>query len=94
MEDLYIHIHCARENGISPVVAQMESAGECVSQNNENLDSNGLVNPTNEESSGHLHEFDINSLQFTNKKTEQVYVSLFFKSTLWENKMSGKRLFF
>lgn len=44
MEELYIHIHCERENGVSPVVAQIstdEEGVEGVSEIVENSDGNG-----------------------------------------------------
>lgn len=75
MEDLYIHIHCARQNGVSPVVAQLSAAEESEIQITENSESHGGVNPAAEETSASHHEFDVNSLQFTNHKKEKAYVS-------------------
>lgn len=78
MEELYIHIHCERENGVSPVVAQIstdEEGVEGVSEIVENSDGNGGMNPTADGTSGQVRELDINSLKFTNKKKEQVFVS-------------------
>ncbi|KAF3334975.1 Plant transposase (Ptta/En/Spm family) [Carex littledalei] len=73
MEDLYIHMHCARENGVSPVVAQINAADKSVTGINEQSDGNGGVNPTADETSGQVQEYDINSLQFTTARKEQVY---------------------
>lgn len=72
MEDLYIHIHCARENGVSPVMAQLSTATEDAPEIVENSD--GVI-PAVDETSRQVHEFDINSLQFTNLRKEEVYVS-------------------
>jgi hypothetical protein len=74
MEDLYIHIHCARQNGVSVVVAQLSTAEE-VTGNNENSEANGGVELAAENSIGQVHEFDINSLQFADENKEKVYVS-------------------
>ena len=76
MEDLYIHMHCARENGVSPVVAQINAAEESVTEINEDNDGNGGVNPTTDETSEQVHKYDINSLQFTSTRKKEVYVSL------------------
>lgn len=75
MEELYIHIHCARENGISPVVAQIAAAEESVTEITENIDGNEGVNPTANEKSGQVYEYDINSLKFTDENKEKIYVS-------------------
>lgn len=89
MEDLYIHIHCARENGVSPVVAQKGTVEEGVTEINVDSDVNGGADPTADETSGQVHEFDINTLQFTNQRKEKVYVSgilqaySFLKTILW-----------
>ncbi|KAF3329287.1 protein IQ-DOMAIN 1-like protein [Carex littledalei] len=73
MEDLYIHIHYARENGVSPVVAQKSTAEEGVTEINEDSDVNRGADPTADETSEQVHEFDINTLQFSNKRKEKVY---------------------
>ncbi|XP_078169521.1 uncharacterized protein LOC144563938 [Carex rostrata] len=73
MEDLYIHMHCARENGVSPVVAQIKASENSSIAINENSDGNGGVNPTADKTSEQVHEYDINSLQFTSTRKEEVY---------------------
>ncbi|KAF3328947.1 Plant transposase (Ptta/En/Spm family) [Carex littledalei] len=73
MEDLYIHMHCARENGVSPVVAQISTAKEGVAEDNENSDGNREVDPSCQEST---MEFDINTLQFTNTEKENIYMKV------------------
>ena len=75
IEELYIHIHCRPENGKSPVVARIESALLADSATNENGDGNGLMDPTSEETTTQVQDFDISSLQFTNTKSQAVYVS-------------------
>lgn len=78
MEDLYIHIHCARENGVSPVMAQLSAANVEMTDNMENTDGDGGAIPTGSETTMEVHEFDINSLQFTNQNKKDVYVSTIF----------------
>ena len=76
MEDLYIHMHCARENGVSPIVAQLNTSKEGVAEDHENSDGNREVDLGYEEST---MEFDVNSLQFTNTEKKNVYVSSIYK---------------
>lgn len=68
-------MHCRLENGKSPVIAQYEAASGGVSETTEVGDTNGIVNPPTEETTIPAISFDINSLQFTNKRAKKVYVS-------------------
>lgn len=82
MRALYIHFHCAKVNGKSPIVAKMEAAtaaanaaaegGSGPSEINEDA---GLIDPSGNEVNTQLEALDMNSLQFTNEKTQEVYVS-------------------
>ena len=56
-------------------MAQIEAAMEGESGTNENTKGNGSENPTTEDSGRQVQAFNINSLQFTNVKSQDVYVS-------------------
>jgi len=74
MTELYLHLHCRRQNGKSPIVARMEAASTGAGPT-ENSDANVLMDTSTEESNCTIEALDINSLQFTNRKTQAVYVS-------------------
>lgn len=69
-------MHCARDNGVSPVVAQIKASENNSIAINENSDGNEGVNPTADKTSEQVHKYDINSLHFTSTRKEEVYVSL------------------
>jgi hypothetical protein len=86
MRELYIHLHCRRDSkGKSPIVLQLEAAAETENlweeqielraEQMENTDAIGLIDPSTEEISTGTTELDVNSLQFTNTRTESIYVS-------------------
>lgn len=75
MGELYLHTHSRREDGKSPVVAQIQSIITDGSESNENTDGNGLRDPSTEEPRTQVPDYDINSLHFTNSKAKAVYVS-------------------
>ncbi|KAF3336028.1 hypothetical protein FCM35_KLT20535 [Carex littledalei] len=89
MRALYIHLHCAKEDGKSPIVAQMEAAAAAAaaaaavtaaaaaveSRPVYPNEANGVIDPSTDEANTQLESLDINSLQFTNDQTQAVYVS-------------------
>lgn len=75
MGELYLHTHSRRADGKSPVVVQIQSAITNVSEPNENTDGNGVSDPSMDEPSTQVVDYDINSLRFTNSDAKAVYVS-------------------
>lgn len=85
MRALFIHLHCAKENGKSPIVAQMEAAAAAaavtaaaaaVESGPADLnEANGVIDPSTTEANTQLEALDIASLHFTNEQTQSVYVS-------------------
>lgn len=72
---LYAHIHCAKVNGKSPIVAQIEAAMKAAEGNNEITDGNGPMESITEESCVEIPDLDVNSLHFPNTDSQAVYVS-------------------
>lgn len=62
-------------------IDEESAAEESEIQITENSDGHGGVNPAAEETSASHHVFDVNSLQFTNRKKEKAYVSTIFSIT-------------
>lgn len=76
MRALYIHLHCAKENGKSPIVAKLEAAAAALESGPSAMnDADGVIDPSRDEANEQLEALDINSLRFTNDKTQAVYVS-------------------
>jgi hypothetical protein len=80
MRALFIHLHCAKENGKPPIVAKMEAANAAAavaleSGPAEGHDANLIIDPNRNEATTQLEALDIDSLKFTNEKTQEVYVS-------------------
>ena len=85
MRALYIHLHCAKENGKSPIVAKLEAAAAAAeaaataaaleSGPSAMNDADVVIDPSRDEANTQLEVLDINSLRFTNEKTQAVYVS-------------------
>ncbi|KAF3326481.1 Plant transposase (Ptta/En/Spm family) [Carex littledalei] len=85
MRALFIHLHCAKENGKSPIVAQMEAAAAAaavtaaaaaVESGPADLnEANGVIDPSTTEANTQLEALDIASLHFTNEQTQSVYAS-------------------
>lgn len=76
MGELYLHTHSRRQDGKSPVVAQIASSvipGGV--ETNENTDVNGLQDPSTEEPTTLVPDYDIHSLHFTNSEARKLYVS-------------------
>ncbi|KAF3338438.1 RING/U-box superfamily protein [Carex littledalei] len=75
MRELYIHLHCRRDNGKSPIETQLEAATPVRSGLAEITDDNGVMDPNTEEIPRVIEELDVNSLQFPNTRIKAVYVS-------------------
>lgn len=76
-EQLYLHTYCKLTNGKSPVVAQVEASIRATSQTTDNGDGTGLVNPSSEGTTiVEDNPFDIISLNFSNERAQQIYVSI------------------
>ncbi|KAF3340725.1 hypothetical protein FCM35_KLT09569 [Carex littledalei] len=75
MRELYIHLHCRRDNGKSPIETQLEAAMPVRSVPAEITDDNGVMDPNTEEIPRVIEELDVNSLQFPNTRIKAVYVS-------------------
>ncbi|KAF3330251.1 hypothetical protein FCM35_KLT03605 [Carex littledalei] len=75
MRELYIHLHCRRDNGKSPIETQLEAATPVQSGPAEITDENGVMDPNTEEIPRVIEELDVNSLQFPNTRIKAVYVS-------------------
>ena len=85
MRALYIHLHCAKENGKSPIVAKMEAANAAAEAAAASAtlesgpagehDANGVIDPSRNEANTHLEALEIDSLKFTNDNTQAIYVS-------------------
>ncbi|KAF3336794.1 hypothetical protein FCM35_KLT19380 [Carex littledalei] len=73
MRELYIHLHCRRDNGKSPIETQLEAATPVRSVPAEITDDNGVMDPNTEEIPRVIEELDVNSLQFPNTRIKAVY---------------------
>lgn len=76
MGELYLHTHSRRQDGKSPIVAQIASSvisGEA--KTNENTNVNGLRDPSTEEPTILVPDYDMQSLHFINSEARKLYVS-------------------
>ncbi|KAF3320226.1 hypothetical protein FCM35_KLT01501 [Carex littledalei] len=75
MRELYIHLHCRRDKGKSPIETHLEAVKARQSGPAEITDDNGVMDPNTEEIPRVTEELDVNCLQFPNTRIKAVYVS-------------------